>query len=452
MPPASPSSRRVPARRAVAALAAAATCLAGTLAVAAPAAGAEGPTGTPAPSDVTAVQANIKSSLSVERFQADVRTVLAQAPDVVTYNEVPLRVDSVLAPTGYALYRSPKNRYTKATAVAWRTDRWTAVDAGTFRISNYRDIPPGRNIRLGLRFANWVTLEGVDGRVMSVVSAHVPPLDPNMPDLLRPTVRRIGSLVEQLAPYGPVLVGGDFNVHYRSGRYPRDLLDAASMAPTYDTLGGWFPTGDHGGATIDYLFNRGSDLLVAAQHRPVELKSDHDAVVGGFDWTTDAPQDTQRLTSDPAGAQEDQRLAVRTVAESVAAAQPGDSLDVVGTGLALRMVFRKLRNAMNRGVQVRYLTRSPDLTRRERGLVRVAAEVANGSSVTQCRQDCLRAWRDSGMARTFLLRQDAEGRLVHRLDANRILTSVMLETRTQLVVHTGRVGLEAGRDQLAQLR
>lgn len=459
MPPASPSSRHVTHRSAptlVALLAAVATCVAGAVvlpgAAHASTGAAEGESGTAAArSAVTAIQANIKSDLSTERFRADVSEVLAMQPDIVTYNEVPLRYDTVLAPEGYDVHRKMKNRYTKATAVAWRSDRWTAIDSGTIRVSNYREIPPGRNIRLGLRFANWVTLQGTDGRVLSVVAAHVAPLDNNMPDLLRPSVRRIGALVKELAPAGPVIVGGDFNVHYRSGRYPRDLLTDARMVPTYDTLGGWFATGDHQGATIDYLFNRGADVLGATQHQAVELNSDHDAVVAGFDWLVDSPEETQRLASDPTGDASDKRRAVTALAGAIAATEPGETLDVVGTGLAVRTVFRKLRAAMKRGVAVRYLTRSPDLTRRERGLERVAAATGGGSGVAQCAGDCLRAWRRSDMARTFLLRQD-EGGAVQRIDVNRILTTVMLQQRTRMVVRTGEIGLRQGEEMLAQLR
>lgn len=454
MPPASPSSRpRVTsaATRAVTGLVAGATGLAGLLSLASPATAAETQGGAFAtPSAVVAIQANIKSDLSTERFRADVSEVLAMRPDVVTYNEVPLRYDDVLAPEGYDVHRKMKNRYTKATAVAWRSDRWTAIDQGTVRVSNYRDIPPGRNIRLGLRFANWVTLQSADGRTISVVAAHVAPLDRNMPDLLRPSVRKIGALVEELAPAGPVLVGGDFNVHYRSGRYPRDLLTDAGMVPTFDTLGNHFATGDHQGATIDYLFNRGADVIGATQHKAVELNSDHDAVVGGFDWTADSPEETQRLSSDPAGGADEKRRAINAITGAVAASEPGDRLDVVGTGLAIRAVFRKLRAAMNRGVEVRYLTRSPELTRRERGLARFAEQVG-GSSVAQCADDCVRAWRKSGMSRTFVLRSRGD-RAVQRIDANRILTSVMLQERTRVVVRTGEIGLAEGEDMLAQLR
>ena len=241
------------------------------------------------PGGVRMVQANIRSTLSIRQFTSDAREVLATDPDVITYNEVPTRVDWRLAPDGYNLYRSDRNRYTRATPVAWRTARWRKVDEGTYRFSNYRRKPDGRKVRIGLRFANWVTLEAGNGRRLSVVSAHVAPPDPDMPDLLPRSVRRIGELVARLAPRGPVLVGGDFNVYYSGDRYPRRLLQDAMMRPTYDTLGTSFPTGDHHGGTVDYVFNRGKGKLRAERHRRIELNSDHDAVVADLGWRVEAP-------------------------------------------------------------------------------------------------------------------------------------------------------------------
>ncbi|WP_432477893.1 endonuclease/exonuclease/phosphatase family protein [Nocardioides sp. GXQ0305] len=241
------------------------------------------------PGGVRMVQANLLSRQSARRTLSDVRTVLSVSPDVITYNEVPERTNQQLAPAGYGIYRGQRNRYTRATAVAWRSDRWHQVDHGTYRFSNYRRKPEGRKVKLGIRFANWVTLEARNGRRMSVIAVHVAPDVQDMPDLLRRSVRRIGDLVARRAPDGPVLVGGDFNVHYTSGRYPRGLLEAARMRPTYDTLGSYFPTGDHYGATIDYVFNRGKAKLRAERHRRIELRSDHDAVVADLGWRVDAP-------------------------------------------------------------------------------------------------------------------------------------------------------------------
>ena len=419
-----------------------------------PAAGASAaPRGNePVVSDITMVQANIKSALSVERFQADVREVLAEEPDFVTYNEVPDRQDSVIAPEGYGVHRSMRTRYTRQSAVAWREDRWTPIDQGTYLISNYRKKPPGRNILLGLRFANWVTLESHDGRRLSVVSVHVAPLDKNMPDLLKPSVRRLRGLVEQLAPAGPVLVGGDFNVHYTSGRYPRTMFDNAQLVPTFDTLASFFPTGDHGGHTIDYVFNRGEGQLVAEQHRPIELNSDHDAVVVGLSWLVDAPADTTRVENQPAGDTESQRRALVALAEQIRATESGSQLEVVTSQLQRRAVFRALRAAAARGVQVRVTTRSGELTGRERRLVQELAATGDQESyVRRCQQSCRAAWRDSGMARSFLLVRGVNGNPTLRLDVNRNLDEAMIERRTTLVLRTGQLGLADGEEQLAAL-
>jgi hypothetical protein len=287
-----------------------------------------------------------------------------------------------------------------------------------------------------------------------VVAVHVAPIDKNMPDLLRRSVRRIGGLVEQLAPAGPVLVGGDFNVHYKSGRYPRDLLDAAQLVPTYDSLASTFPggTGDHGGYTIDYVFNRGGGELAVEQHRAAELNSDHDMVVAGLDWLVDAPADTQRVTSDPGGDKEAQRRALATLAADVASAGRGAELDVVTEGLHLRAVFRQLKAAAERGVHVRLTTRSEELTRQERRLARALAATGDpGSHVRQCVETCLQAWRDSGMARSFMLLRDAEGRTTLRVDVNRNLDEVVVERRTTVVHRTGKFALAAGQEMLASL-
>ena len=428
--------------------------LAATLALTVAPVGAPAQAGpaTSEPSDFTMVDANILSQLSVERFQADVREVLGVRPDIVTYNEVPVRQDSVLAPGVYDIHRSMKNRYTKATAVAWRSDRFTEVASGTVRVSDYRRIPRGRNVRLGLRFANWVTLRTGDGRQLSVVAVHVPPLDNDMPDLLRPTVKRIGALVEQLAPSGPVLVGGDFNVHYTSGRYPRDLFDAARMVPTYDTLGSHFPTGDHRGATIDYIFNRGEGQLAADRHSKFELNSDHDAVQAGFSWLVDAPTDTQQVVSDPQGDTEAQRRVLATILEEIRTVGAGREVDVVTSGFGPRRLYRKVRGAVARGVDVRLLTRSETLTPRERKLADlVRADGRPGSQVRRCLSDCQQRWRESGMARGFLLVRNERGRAVKRLDVNRALSPDALRRRTTLTVRTGEIGLEQGEEMLAAL-
>jgi endonuclease/exonuclease/phosphatase (EEP) superfamily protein YafD len=426
--------RRLAGLVTVALVGTAAPLVAGT----APASAAEG-------DGVRMVQANILTGMPWKRFSSDVREVLGQQPDFVTYNEVPYRRDDVLAPDGYALHRSTRNRYTAATPVAWRTDRWRKIDQGTFKVSGYRDIPEGRHTRLGLRFANWVTLRSADGRTLSVVSAHVAPKVNDMPDLRRSSVRRIGELVKRLSPQGAVLVGGDFNLHYKSGKYPRDVLEAAGMTPTYDTLGNHFSTGDHGGYTIDYVFNRGADQLKASGHRPVELHSDHDAVVADLGWQVDAPDQTREVVSDPDGGDAARRAVVTELERTIRDTEPGSTVEVVTAGLDLWAVFRRLRGALARDVHVRLVTRSGELTRQERrlaGSVRRSGDAE--SSVRHCDGDCRRAWWEAGGPRTMLFVSDANRAGQVRADVNRNLTRAVMTRRTKLVYRNGDSSLESG--------
>ena len=101
-------------------------------------------------------------------------TVLSNQPDFITYNEVPFRPDAILAPPGYALFRTP-GQYTGETPVAWRTDSWTAINQGTTTVSYKKGQLPGQKVEWGIRYANWVTLQGIDGHVISVISAHLAP-------------------------------------------------------------------------------------------------------------------------------------------------------------------------------------------------------------------------------------------------------------------------------------
>jgi hypothetical protein len=265
-------------------------------------------------------------------------------------------------------------------------------------------------------------------------------------------VRRIGEVVGKLAKAGPVLVGGDFNVHYKSSRYPRDLFDAAKMVPTYDTLGNHFPTGDHHGATIDYVFNRGAGVLGVDRHARFELYSDHDAVRADLSWRVDPPEATEEFLSDPDGSREAQRVVISTIRQGLVDAEPGSEVELVSSGFGPYRLYRPVRQAIARGVQVRLTTRSETLTDRERRVARLIREQgASGSEVRRCRDACLRAWRGSGMARGFLLLRDDRGRAVTRMDVNRYLNPSMLQRRTRLTVRTGAIGLATGEEQLAAL-
>ncbi len=433
---------------AVAALASAATVV-----VTGPAQAGTGARGGAATSDLTLVQANIYTGLTTERFQADVRKVLALEPDFVTYNEVPFRTNAVMAPGNYDIYRNMTNRFTAATPVAWRADRFSALAQGSFRISNWRGKPPGREVELGRRFANWVTLQANDGRVLSVVSVHVAPVVRGMPDLIRRSTSRLGVLVDRLAPSGPVLVGGDFNVHYKSGRYPRDILSDHGLVPTYDTLGAYFATGDHHGATIDYVFDRGTDILTPDRQYPVELRSDHDAVVAGLSWATDPPSDTQVVTNEPHGDAAGQRAVLASLARGIRSAQPGSHVALATYGLDLPTVVRQIKRALNRGVHVRVATAGKQVTARERKLDRIMARNSDpGSWLHRCGAPCRARWKTNGMSRTFMMVSDKAGSWRVRFDSHRALSSAIVEKASRVRISTGPIALREGRRLVRVIR
>jgi len=426
---------------------------AATLAVPAGAGENDGKVDVPPTSDITMIQANIYTGLSVERFQADVRTVLAVQPDFVTYNEVPFRNDAVMAPDGYAIYRNMKDRFTAATPVAWREDRWTAIDQGTWRISNWRGKPPGREVELGRRYANWVTLQDADGRVVSVVSIHVAPVVRGMPDLLRPSVTRLDLLVAQLESTGPVLVGGDFNVHYLSSRYPRDILSAHNLVATYDNLASYFATGDHHGYTIDYVMGTGSDVLAPVNHYPIELNSDHDAVVAGLTWRIDAPADTTSVSNDPTGSRVARRAALTSILNGIKAVEPGGQVALATTRLDLPAVVRQLGLALGRGVHLQVVSTSKQATKAEQRLARlIAGSGDTASSVRRCgNATCRGVWNDAGLPRALMMVSDATGTWTTRYDASRKLGRELVEQISRVRISVGPHALEDGQRLLATI-
>jgi endonuclease/exonuclease/phosphatase family metal-dependent hydrolase len=408
----------------------------------------------PTDSDITVVTANLLSPQKYTRFQRDAAEVIAQDPDLITYNEVGFRHDEFLAPEGYELWRKTTSQYTKHNAVAWRTDTWTEVTHGTSLISGYRKKPPGKTTLLGLRYANWVTLESVDGRRLNLVSTHVAPPFRNARgrtvDLLRPSVRRLTGLLEQLR--GPVLVGGDFNVPYVSVRYPRVLLDEARLKPTYDLMGTSFPTGDHHDATIDYIFVRGQRQLQVDWHRPVELNSDHDAVVAGLSWKSEAPLpepvETTVVRSRPGGTA-DERLAVgRVLRQHLAGTAAGDTVQLATRGLTLRLADRALRKAEARGVRVQVTTLSSRLTWRERRLLRTLD--TKGSWLRRCQGACRAQWQEA-QPPTLLLVTGADRVGKVRIDVSRPLRTAVVNRRTTATISTAESALNEAREAFAGL-
>lgn len=400
----------------------------------------------PVPETLRIAQANIKTGMAVKKFSADVAAVMAQRPDFITFNEVHHRSDDLVVPpgSGYAMWRDTANRYRAETPVAWRTDKWMPLEQGTHMLSDWRGVPPGKQVELGRRFANWVTLTSNEGRVVSVVSVHLAPETKGMPDQRRPGVSRLVTLVDSLAARGPVLVGGDFNFHYGSQAYPADLLAAGKLEPTFATLGSVFPTGDHRGATIDFVFNRGEGKLVATSHHSLELFSDHKAVVADMLWTVDVPATTVRITSNPSGTQAERLAATRELRSTVVAAQPGSRLEVYAADLRHAGIFRSLKAAASRGVRVDFVTRTKKLTTREKRLrthLR-ARSTPKGSTFRHCGTACRQQWKASGAAPgTLLVTPSGLSQPTLRVDVNRKLNPNLFKQRTTVVRHTGPMAI-----------
>lgn len=230
------------------------------------------------PLHIRVAQANLRMGLSRDKLLQDVDEVRAYAPDFVSYNEVGLRRTTVLQPKGYAVFRTP-GRFTGEAAVAWRSARWTLLGRGTTMVSHRTGRLPWQRYPWGIRYASWVTVRARTGQRVSVVSVHTAPRTRITHDLLEPSIVRIGRLVRRLAARGPVIVAGDLNVPYSSARYPRSLLARFRLTSTYDLTGTALPTGNHHGATIDYVLISQAGRFAVTRQTVRHLNSDHNALV-----------------------------------------------------------------------------------------------------------------------------------------------------------------------------
>lgn len=320
---------------------------------------------------VRITQANLKSGQALANFNADAATVLGEAPDFITYNEVPFRSDTTLAPPpGYALWRTP-GQYQGETPVAWRADRWTMVAEGTTMLSNRKGRLPGQHVDWGVRYANWVTLQDAYARTISVVSAHLAPVIATTEGLQPIEVNRLGALTTTLGAAGPVLVGGDFNMSYLTSAYLRDLFTAYNLVPSYDALGAHFPTGDHYGATIDYLMlhqDLAAPQLAFTDQFATELNSDHNAVTADLTYVAPATAPPYSITpgtvvSDPDGTPSAQRAVLQMMVSAVQHAPPKSAIHLVTRTLSTPTMVKALDDAIARGVHVQIIIRHKTLNK-----------------------------------------------------------------------------------------
>lgn len=322
----------------------------------------------PVSATIRAVQANVKSRMKKKKFKADIAAIYAQQPDFVTFNEVTYRPDSWLVPAGYAMWRTP-GAYTGEAPVVWNTSRWTKVDQGTWQISDtMRKKKNTKKFQLGLRYANWVSLQSNVGQRISVVSTHFAPPVSYLKDITTPSFERLAQLVDKLKSHGPVLVGGDLNVNYRSAAtYPRTLVSALGMTPVYDVTGVALPTGMYRNATIDYfLLGAASQFTVIGQTARA-VHSDHrqltvDLALTGSSASAFVPG---TIFSDPATSP---RAITKLMVKSLNLAPKGAVVHLLSSELAMKSVEKAIIRARKRHVKVQVLTASVRPTAVERRL------------------------------------------------------------------------------------
>lgn len=203
--------------------------------------------------EVLVANANIKTRGG---FDPGVRALAAPSPDFITLNEVrdvPLSQMRAAAP-GYDAYReeavddTPGGReQSMNNAIMWRTDTWTLLDGGRVKIVDDDHVVVRDGDRLWDRYAAWGLFQRTDGAVVSVIAVHHMtnayryPRQWGTPPMTRVEQYGLGmdhliELAGVLAPYGPVLVGGDLNSHAEDGpQAAAPRMEAAGYRYTKDS-------------------------------------------------------------------------------------------------------------------------------------------------------------------------------------------------------------------------
>lgn len=403
------------------------------------------------------VEANVKSGMTDFKTNSDLDSVYAVKPDFIAFNEVPYRADSVLARTGYEIWRSP-GRYIGANAVVWRKDRWRPIARGTIYVSNVPGKVGGQTSEWGIRYANWATLRSADGcQTVSVVSYHVAPKNSITEGLLVPSVVRLGALTKFLANSGPVLLAGDLNSHYNGREYPRAELTAGGMTPSYDMTGTKLVTHD-GGATIDYVFVNRADQFKVTKQVTHELYSDHDLLIVDLrlDRTVPVPSVPASFMRGHVVNVPESTLTVGRDAvvhqlnEAIRNAAPGQTLRYVTGKLTDRRIRSTLGGAFRRGVIVKFVTTNPVPNAHEKALMTLLGTSRSKRSYAIAR-DAAKA-SSLGFTPTVLLASVSAGKRYVRIDVDQVSDPVMMSRQTaRAAIYTQLAEYDAMRNKFGTL-
>jgi hypothetical protein len=427
------------------------------------------------PGTVRITQANLLSGQDEALFQADLAKILANKPDFLTYNEVPFRLDTNLAPPyylppdgspayGYSIYRAAPSgdletdRYTRATPVAWRNDRWAPLATGTAQISNARGKDRGQSTELGVRFASWATLRGLDGQVVSIVSTHFAPEGTYSSGLTGPSAANLAALTTALSAAGPVLVGGDLNVQYRSAAYNAVPWATYGLTPTYDVVGSAFPTGDHFGNTIDYLFmQQAAQFAVQGQYSTV-LNSDHNAVTADLAFTS-VPSGPPAffpgtVVNTPELGKVGRRAVLDLMVRAIDAAPEKARLQLLSSSFADTALYRSVKKAIKRGVKVQMVVGETRLTGKERNLLRKLGSTVNKRTfLVSCSTSrfCQRQVRTRQAPAAQLLLSQAGATSTLRIDADQPMANKAARNSTTATISTTASQYSFARDKFLKM-
>ncbi|MBM7515850.1 hypothetical protein [Nocardioides nitrophenolicus] len=361
---------------------------------------------------VRLVQANIKSGMSLDRTAADLGQVFAQLPDFITFNEVSSRPDTLLAPPGYAIQRTP-GTYTGATAVVWDTSRWTKIAAGTYNISEVWGKSKKQKVHWGVRYANWATLRNAEGRTVSVVAVHFAPVTAYTPGITLPSYQRLAGLAQTLSAQGPVLMAGDVNVNFRSAAYPRNDIAAMGLVNAFDLFGVAPPTHDSG-AVIDHAYlYQGDPLLPVTNLTTTELNSDHKLL------TVDLGNVGPRAGAFAPGwmsNKDDKKATLRLVRSAINQAPPGSALHLATKKLGGTSIYRAIVNARARGVEVQIITGHRKATDLDRKLAKLLGTKKKHKSWAKRKPN----WGQYGLPKGLVLASTSGGTRAVRIDSSRV--------------------------------
>lgn len=210
-----------------------------------------------APLQVRFVTYNVNFARSAERVRADVAKIAPHA-DVLMFQEAKFVVlDRFLGPEWTVVQEVAETDAKQGTAIAIRRSilARTRGEGLTFGVDN-------RGAKMHDRYIAWVDAELVNGRILRLLSAHMPParfghLQPPMAENLVEFVRK--------SPH-PVVAGGDWN--FRVEKDPHGIGERSGLVPRGAGIDGFFRSA---GVVRCLALDELKGLKVSSDHDPVRM-------------------------------------------------------------------------------------------------------------------------------------------------------------------------------------